>query len=1088
MTVKTNDLVHVVFFGGAFWGHARSAVHYSATLCIHSPNLVISMLLPENLITKATDGIDLVLAEATSDTALAKDVRARLNFVTLVPPADFECPPLFADSPVRPFADASAAFRVSWKQIHEEPHELPRPSMLIVDMFTEYEREDVKSINDVPIIFWCSSSFNYTVYHYGPEGSGGIGPILLKALDTISDSKELDQAHEDAWTSTSSELASTGDVRPLHQYEHICSGMPAMPGMGTLMRTGTSNVFKKVDGYIATSGSWLEPEARKIVQSYFDKTLKKPTYCANLAITADGADAVYPPERIAALSPPEKEILTFLDDALAKHGAESVLYLSWGTNFAPFTAPWQADVFIDVMVEHKRPFVMSEATMGAIMNPGLEERIHKARAAGLCASAAWVPQEAVLKHKALGAFITHGGWNSTCEAIASATPMIFWPFAIDQPFTASLFSEGTEPAGWQLFETRGPSVSKFCPSYFDDGPKTSARGEAIPVPTGTAEALRAEFERVLIREAAAGSPELKKRKESMLALRERFIESTRPGGESHQSISDLSSSRQTILSMVVNDLVHVVFFGGAFWGHARSAVHYAATLCIHSPNLAISLLLPADLIVKANGILDRALVQDTSGIGEAEDVRARLRLVTLTPPEDYECPPELLDSMVRPPHGAAIALRIYWERIHEEPQELPRPSMLILDICIDYEGDHFKSINDVPILIWWSLNFNFFVYLFGPEGSGGIGPSVLKNLQTISDQKELDQAQEDLWCSTSSDLARTGDGPPLYQYEHCCSRMPAPPGAGATNVFKQADGHIIASGSWLEPGSHKIVQSYFDKILKKPTYCANLRVSTNTDTFLALERLSALSPPEKEIISFLDDALDKYGPESVLYLSWGTLMAPFMNPWQADVFIDVMIENKRPFVMSQATVNMIMNPGLEERFEKARKAGLCATAAWVPQEAVLQHKALGAFITHAGWNSTCEAIVSATPMIFWPFFFDQPFIASQFSGGSEPVGWQLYETRGPSLPEFRPYPFHDGPMTSGLGETIPVPTGTPEALRAEFERVLIREAAAGSPELKKRKERMLALRDRFIESTKPGGESYQSISDVLTPIGCTIRA
>ncbi|KAE8231987.1 hypothetical protein CF326_g2985 [Tilletia indica] len=530
---------HVVFFGGAVWGHARPALQYSIRLCLQSPNLVISLLYPENLFTRATTVIDFMVAEETSDAELAKDVKARIKLVGLTPPADYERPAEGATGPGQRYKDASAAFVAYWEKIHSEPQELPRASMLIVDLFTDYEREHIKSLNDVPIIFWWSSNLNYFVYQYGPEGSGGLGPHFLKTLESISDVEELERAQEKVWVSTSDELARTGDVRPTHQYEHMCAGNPPLSGVGFMMRIANSSALKKVDGHIICSGSWLEPEAYKIVRSYFDDTLKKPTYTANLCISAGATDLVYSPERAAALSPPEKEILKFLDDALDKHGAESVLYLSWGTNFSPFAEPWQADVFIDVMLENKKPFVMSQATVMAIMNPGLEERLEKARQAGLCATAAWVPQEAVLKHKAVGAFVTHGGWNSACEGIGAATPMIFWPFAIDQPFIASFFSEGSEPSGWQLYETRGPTVADRTPYLFKDGPLKSGMGEVIPVPTGTPEALRAEFERVLIREAAAGSPELKKRKEQMVALRQRFIDSTRPGNESQRAIKDL---------------------------------------------------------------------------------------------------------------------------------------------------------------------------------------------------------------------------------------------------------------------------------------------------------------------------------------------------------------------------------------------------------------------------------------------------------------------------------------------------------------------------------------------------------------------
>lgn len=50
----------------------------------------------------------------------------------------------------------------------------------------------------------------------------------------------------------------------------------------------------------------------------------------------------------------------------------------------------------------------------------------------------WAPQVVILRHRAVGAFLTHCGWNSVLEAVVAGVPMLAWPMTADQFIDATL--------------------------------------------------------------------------------------------------------------------------------------------------------------------------------------------------------------------------------------------------------------------------------------------------------------------------------------------------------------------------------------------------------------------------------------------------------------------------------------------------------------------------------------------------------------------------------------------------------------------------------------------------------------------------
>nr|UWK01865.1 UDP-glucose:flavonoid 3-o-glucosyltransferase [Erythronium umbilicatum]UWK01866.1 UDP-glucose:flavonoid 3-o-glucosyltransferase [Erythronium umbilicatum] len=186
--------------------------------------------------------------------------------------------------------------------------------------------------------------------------------------------------------------------------------------------------------------------------------------------------------------------------------------------------------------------------------------------------------------------------------------------------------------------------------------------------------------------------------------------------------------------------------------------------------------------------------------------------------------------------------------------------------------------------------------------------------------------------------------------------------------------------------------------------------------------------------------LDNHAPATVVYISFGTIMS--LPPPEAAALAEGLEASGVPFIWSLKAAGQAYLPsGFLER-----TSGRGLVVPWVPQLKVLNHPAVGAFVTHCGWNSVMESVTGGVPMICRPFLGDQ-----RLNAGVVSRVWKIGAG------------FEGGIVTTGAAE---------KALRL----VLMEDGG------KAMRERVGKLREMAIGATKPGESStnnFQALVEVI---------
>ncbi|XP_044436090.1 UDP-glucosyltransferase UGT13248-like [Triticum aestivum] len=115
--------------------------------------------------------------------------------------------------------------------------------------------------------------------------------------------------------------------------------------------------------------------------------------------------------------------------------------------------------------------------------------------------------------------------------------------------------------------------------------------------------------------------------------------------------------------------------------------------------------------------------------------------------------------------------------------------------------------------------------------------------------------------------------------------------------------------------------------------------------------------------------LDRQPPCSVVVASYGTVYS--LDAGELNELGNGLCGSGKPFLwVVRSNEAQKISQELHGRCKDNR-----LIVPWCPQLQVLAHKAIRCFLTHCGWNSTTEALVTGVPMVVMPRSADQPTTA-----------------------------------------------------------------------------------------------------------------
>ncbi|XP_048435121.1 scopoletin glucosyltransferase-like [Pyrus x bretschneideri] len=311
---------------------------------------------------------------------------------------------------------------------------------------------------------------------------------------------------------------------------------------------------------------------------------------------------------------------------------------------------------------------------------------------------------------------------------------------------------------------------------------------------------------------------------------------------------------------------------------------------------------------------------------------------------------EILDSLTSPELSTNFFKAT---SLLQEPLEQllldENPSFLLADICFPWATDAAAKF-DIPRLVFHGTSFftlaasyNMSKYEPFKNSSSDLEPFVIPNFP--------------------GEITMTRAQLPAFEKENIENDL--------TRMLKRAKeseqksyGIVVNSFYELEP----FYADYYRNVLgRKAWHIGPVSLCNRSNEENAL-RGKASSINENDCLKWLDSK----EPNSVVYVCFGS-MAKFNASQLKEIAMGLQASGQDFIwvVRRGQDDDMEKEDWLPEGFEHKMEGKGLIIRGWAPQILILDHRAVGGFVTHCGWNSTLEGISAGLPMVTWPVSADQ---------------------------------------------------------------------------------------------------------------------